>query len=201
MHPGDGLHHAAVAHQQPVAIDVLDAPRVRVAKACNRHRRLAAYDARHRRRPQQLLAQVRIDELVQVAQVLQQFLVVVEGRRDQLGQRFRIVGGDVRIGQRRAQRARVRRLRDVAIGRDPQRFALQAAPAARDQPLLAAVHQRSQAPLIHAIDHDTRHHPSRFSGQRPSSAHRPPADAAAEAHLACPASEAAMHGPMPGCHE
>jgi hypothetical protein len=160
MHPGDGLHHPAVAHQQPVPVDVLDAPLVGVAKACDRHRRLTADDARHRRRPQQLIAQVRIDELMQVAQVLQQFLVVVEGRRDQLDQRFGIVGGDVRIGQRRAQRARMRRLRDMAIGRHPQRFALQAAPAARDQALLAAVHQRGETAFIHAIDHDARHHPS-----------------------------------------
>ena len=48
--------------------------------------------------------------------------------------------------------ARMRRLRDVAVGRDAQRFALQAAAAARKQPLLAAVDQRREAALEHAID-------------------------------------------------
>ena len=82
----------------------------------------------------------------------------------------------------------MRRLRDAAIGRHSQRFALEAAAAARHQPLLAAVDQRSQAALVHAIDARYR---AIIPPIPPASArlraHRPPADAAAEAHLACPA--------------
>ena len=56
--------------------------------------------------PQQLVAQVLVDELVQVEQVLQQLPARAERRRDQLDQRLGIVGGDVLVGERRTQRAR-----------------------------------------------------------------------------------------------
>ncbi len=203
MYPGDGLHHAAVAHQQAVAVDVLDATLVGIAETRDRHLLLPAHDAGHRGCPKQLILQVCVHELVQVAEVLQQLLIVVEGRRDQLDQRFGIVGGDVRIGQRRAERMRMRRLRDVAIRPHTQRFALQPPAPARDQTLLAAVHQRRQPTFVHAIDHDTRHHPSVAPAtaahspvNRPAT---PPFDAVIQRHRrpfipACPTSGAAMAG-------
>ena len=92
--------------------------------------RVAVDDRRHRRRPQQLVAQVLVDELVQVEQVLQQLPARAEGRRDQLDQRLGIVRGDVFVGERRAERARMRRLRDAPVGRDAQRFLLDALAAA-----------------------------------------------------------------------
>ena len=53
--------------------------------------------AGHAGGPEQLIAQVAIDELVQVQQVLQQRPVIGKRRGDQLDQRFGIVGGDVRM--------------------------------------------------------------------------------------------------------
>ena len=66
--------------------------------------------ARHAGRPQQLVVQVPVDELMDVAQILQQFPGLAERRGDQLDQRFGKIGGDVLVGERRAQRGRVRSL-------------------------------------------------------------------------------------------
>ena len=88
-----------------------------------------------------------IDKLMQVEQVLQQFPAGGEGRRDKLNQRLGIVGRDVLVRERGTERTRVRRDRDVPVGRDAQRLALQPTAAAGQQLLLAAVTQRRQPPL------------------------------------------------------
>ena len=52
--------------------------------------------------------QMPVDELMDVAEVLQQLPALVERRSDQLDQRLGEIGGDVLIGERRAERRRVR---------------------------------------------------------------------------------------------
>ena len=75
---------------------------------------VVAFDvARHAGRPEPFAVQVAVDELVQVQQVLQQLPARAEGRRHQLDQRFGVIGGDVLVGQRRAQRGRMGRLGDA----------------------------------------------------------------------------------------
>jgi len=65
-------------------------------------------------------AEVPIDELVQVQQVLQQLPAVGEGRGDQLDQRFGVIGGDVLVGERRAERDRMWSVREVPRGQHAQ---------------------------------------------------------------------------------
>ena len=103
MHSGDRLHHAAVAQTEAVAIDGLHVPDVRAAVLRQRDVLVALDGARHAGRPQQLLAQVAVDELVQVEQILQQLPALRERRRHQLDQRLGIVGGDVLVGERGAE--------------------------------------------------------------------------------------------------
>ncbi len=64
--------------------------------------------ARHARRPEQLAVEAPLHERVHVAEELQRLPLRALRRRHELGQRFGIVGGDVRVSQRRAERARMR---------------------------------------------------------------------------------------------
>ena len=114
MHAGDGLHHAAVAQAEAVAIHGLHAPDVRRAVLRERDRIVALDGARHARRPQQLVVEMPIDELVQIQQVLQQLPALRERRRHQLDERFGKIRGDVLVRQRGAERARMRRVREIA---------------------------------------------------------------------------------------
>ena len=73
MHARDRLHHAAVAQAEPDAIDVLHAADVRAAVVRDRDLGVAAEHAGHARDPQQLVAELAVDELVDVAEVLLEF--------------------------------------------------------------------------------------------------------------------------------
>ena len=136
VHAGDRLHDAAVAVTQPLAVHCLHAADVRAAVLRDRDARVAIDRARHLGGPQQLVAEVLVDELVQVEQVLQQLPGRAESRRDQLDQRFGIIGGDVLVRERRAEARGMRRLRDGPSGVraatlfDPLEPALQDAGAA-----------------------------------------------------------------------
>ncbi len=152
MHAGNGLHHAAVTHAEPVAIHGLHAPDVRLAELRDRDARVAVDVGRHRRGPQQLVAHVLVDELVQVEQVLQQLPARAERGRHQLDQRLGIVRGDVVVRERGAERGGMRRLRDVAVGRDAQGFLFDALAPALNDPGLAAVDQRREGVFELAVD-------------------------------------------------
>ncbi len=92
-----------------------------------------------------------VHELVQVEQVLQQLPGGRERRGHQLDQRLGVVGRDVLVGERGAQRARVRCLREPSIGRHAQGLLLHAlAPTLQDFGL-PTVHESGQAPLKHTI--------------------------------------------------
>ena len=68
---------------------------------------LVALDrARHARRPQELVAEVAVDELVQVEQVLQQLPARRERGRDELDERLGVVGRDVLVRERGARARR-----------------------------------------------------------------------------------------------
>ena len=157
MHARDGLHHAAVAQAEALAVNRLHAPDVRGAVLRDRNVRVALDGPGHARRPQQLIAQVAVDELVQVEQVLQQLPARRESGRHQLDQRFGIIRRDVLVGERRSERARVRGLRQAPHGRDPQRLLLHTLAPALQQLGLTAVDERGEAPLEDAIDCEIAH--------------------------------------------
>ena len=76
---------------------------------------------------------------MQVVQLLKRARDVVLGRRDQFDQRFGVVGGDERMRERGAERARMRRGGERTVARHPQAFPLDAAqPLAQSSALRAA---------------------------------------------------------------
>ncbi len=157
VHAGDGLHHAAVAPAEAAAIGLLHASYVRAAITRDRNTRIAVDDARHAGGPQQLLAKMAIDELMQIAQVLQQLPRLAECRRHQLDQRFGVIRRDVLVRERGAELARMLALLDVTVERDAQRFLLDALQSALQDARLARVDERREPPLELAIDAGAAH--------------------------------------------
>ncbi len=120
MHAGNRLHDASVAHPQAVAIDRLHAPDIGAAELRQRNARIAVDRAGHARRPQQLVVQVAVHELMDIAKILQQFPGLAERRRDQFDQRLGEIRRDMFIGERRSQCFRMAGLGDDAVRRDAQ---------------------------------------------------------------------------------
>ncbi|MNC22672.1 hypothetical protein D3C75_706790 [compost metagenome] len=145
MDAGDTLHGLAVAHRQALAVDVLDPADMAAAVFGDRDVGLGRQLARHRVGPQQLLAHLGVGEAVDGVQLVEAARRVFLGGGDELQQRLGIVGGDLRVGQRRAQRLRVRGQRQVAGGIDAQAFLLQAVAAVAQQVTLFGTVEQGQA--------------------------------------------------------
>ncbi|MQM39755.1 hypothetical protein KBTX_03787 [wastewater metagenome] len=122
---GNGLHGAAIAPVEAVAVDVLHAPDVGAAVLGDGDARLAADDARHARRPQQLVTDVVVGETVDVGEKGNGLPGRGIRRGNELQQRLRVVRGNPRMTQRRAEGGRMGGLRDGAVAGDPQAFLLQ----------------------------------------------------------------------------
>jgi hypothetical protein len=152
MHAGDGLHDPSVAVAEPVAVHGLHSPDVRLAVLRDRDAFVPLDGARHAGRPEQFLIHALVHEAVQVAEVLEEFPALGKGWRDQLDQRFGVVGRDVLVGERRPQRLRVRGLDDQAPGRDPQRLLLDPLQAALQGTTPPAVHQGGEALVEDAVE-------------------------------------------------
>ncbi len=127
MDAGDDLHAAAVAMRQPVAVDGLHAPDVGAAVPCQRDQVIGRQLARHARAPEQLVAELPVDSLVQLGQLLQAGLDAGVHAGDQLELGLAEVRGDVRVRKRGAEPGRMRRGRERAIGIDAQAFLFDAA--------------------------------------------------------------------------
>ena len=156
----DRLHHPAIAQAEADPVDVLHAADVRTAVAGNRDLAVVLDPAGHAGRPQHLVAELAVDELVDVAEVLLELPGTRERRRDELDQGFRVVGRDVRVGQRRAERSRVRRLRDPPVGRDPERLPLHPFQAARQHAVLTGIHEPRKAAFEGAVEAVSAHGPA-----------------------------------------
>jgi len=157
MHSGDRLHDASVADAQAVTIDGLHSPDVGAAELRQRNAGIAVDRAGHAGCPQQLVIQVPVHELMNVAQILQEFPRFAEWRRDQFDQGFGEIGRDVLVGQRRSQRLGMACVDDFAVDRHAQGFLLDAlAPAAQYRPL-AGIKQAREATLEDLIHHVTQH--------------------------------------------
>jgi hypothetical protein len=151
MDAGNRLHDAAVAVVESDAIDVLHPANVRGAVARDGDLAVAADDAGHAGDPQELVAELPVHELVDVAEILLQLPGARERRRDELDERFRIVGRDEGVRERRAERARMRRLRDAPLGRDAERLALDPLEAAGQDAALAGIYESREAALELAV--------------------------------------------------
>ena len=120
MHAGDRLHDAPIAQPQPMTVDGLHPADVRGSELREGNAVVAGEGARHAGSPQEFIAEVPIDELVDVAQILQQLPRLAERRGNQLDQRLGEIGCNVLIGERRAQSRGVGRLYEFARGRHAQ---------------------------------------------------------------------------------
>ena len=116
------LHAPPVAVRQAHAVDALGAADVRVAIAAYRNRLVGGQAAGHAAHPQHLVADVAVDELVDLGQLALAGQRVRVHAGDQLELRLAVVGGDVRVRERRAQRRRVRRKGQIARGQHAQAF-------------------------------------------------------------------------------
>ena len=115
----DGLHAPAVAVAEAHAVDALGAADVGGAVAADRDGLVGGQAAGHARHPQHLagIAQRAVDELVDLRRAppgRPRTLGVHAG--DELELRLAEIGGDVRVRERRAERRRVRRQRERAVG-------------------------------------------------------------------------------------
>ena len=124
MHPCDGLHQPAVTQAQALAVDLFEPGFVGAAIVGQRNVAVVAHQAGHRPSPEGFAAQLRYGVAVNVAQELQRMCRVRAGWCDEFDQRLGVVGGDPRVREFGAQRARMGRLRQMAVGVDAQAFLL-----------------------------------------------------------------------------
>jgi hypothetical protein len=124
---GNGLHAPAVAVREAHAVDALGAAHVGRAVAADGDVLVGRQLAGHAAHPHQFVAERAVGELVDARELLQALFDARVHARDQFELGFAVVGGDVRVGQRRAQRRGMRRHRKLAVGRGAQAFLLDAA--------------------------------------------------------------------------
>ena len=127
MDPRDGLHAPPVAVREPHPVHRLHPADVGRAEAADRNLVLRRQSTRHARSPQELVADRPIDCLVDLGELLHARLGVGVHPSDELRLRFAEVGGDARVLQSRAQRRRMRRGGERAVGPHPQAFLFDAA--------------------------------------------------------------------------
>ena len=124
---GDGLHAPAVAVRQAHAVHAFGAAHVRRAIPADGNVLVGRQVTGHAGDPQHLVGQRAVSELVDLQQLFQAGLGCGMYAGDQLQLRFAVVGGDVRMRQRRAQRLRMRRHGQPAFRRGAQAFLFDAA--------------------------------------------------------------------------
>ena len=127
MDAGDGLHLAAIAVAQTFPVDALHAPHVGAAVLGYRHVVIVADHAGHGVDPQHLITDMAVHIAVQLFEKLQRLVQLGAGWSNEFQQGFGIVRGDIGVGQRGAQRRRMWRLCQGAIGGNAQAFFLNAA--------------------------------------------------------------------------
>ena len=128
VHPGDHLHQAAVAVLQALPVEGLHLADVGAAVLGQPDALFPADEAGHGERPNPLVTQMLNHMVMDVAELLHQTVDGVGGRGDELQQALRVVGGDIGMGQGRAQRPWMVTLGESAIRRDAQAFTLDPAP-------------------------------------------------------------------------
>src|SRR6202051_452723 len=99
MDSGNGLHDASVPHSQAMPVNRLHPPYVGRSELRQGYAGVALDLAGHAGCPKQFLTQMTVDELMDVAKILQQFPALEERRSHQLDQRFGEIGGDVVVGE------------------------------------------------------------------------------------------------------
>ena len=99
MGAGDGLHLAAVTQAQALAVNILEAGGVGLAVVGNRNVLVFTQRAGHGTGPHRLMLKRGCHVAVNIAQKAQRKVRVGGGRRNELKQGFRVIGGDPRVSQ------------------------------------------------------------------------------------------------------
>ena len=133
MDARDGLHAPPVAVREAVAVDGLGAADVGAAVAADRDQLVLGQAARHAAAPEHFVADLAVDDLVDLGQLAQAAVDVGVHAGDQLELRLAEIGRDVLVGERRSQARRVRRVGKGAVSFDAQAFLFDAAQDARKQ--------------------------------------------------------------------
>jgi hypothetical protein len=110
------------------AIDGLRLADVGAAVAADGNGVVRGQTARHARAPQQLVADLTVDRLVDRGELLEAALHAGVHAGDELELRFAEIGGDVRMRERRPEPRRVRRRGERAVGPNAEALLLDAAP-------------------------------------------------------------------------
>ena len=122
----DGLHPRAVAMRQAQPVHALGLAHVRAAVVANRDVGIGGQAARHARGPHALVAQRLQHHAVDGGELVEAVVNAVVHTRHQLQLRFAEIGGDVRMGQGRAQGCRMGRACQGTVRRHTQAFLLDA---------------------------------------------------------------------------
>ena len=144
MDAGNALHAAPIAQRQTAPVHVLEHADMRLAVPGDRYLLVGRQFAGHGLAPQQFVAQVLVGKAVDGVELVQRGGDIGLGRGDEFQQRFGIVGGNLRVRQRRAQGQRMRRLCQHPLGRDAQGFALHAAQALAQKVAVGVLGQQGQ---------------------------------------------------------
>ena len=151
---GDRLHAPAVAVGEADAVNRLGAADVRAAVAPDGDRVVAGQAAGHARAPEHFVADAAIDDLVDAPELFEAGLDVRVHAGDQLELRFAEIGGDMRMRQRRTERARMRVGGERPVGQHAQALLLDAAAyvpervgAERAQTILESAHSWRGPPV------------------------------------------------------
>ena len=126
MHAGYRLHAGSVPAREARPVNRLQPADVRCAVAADRDVIVRGEPARHAARPQRVIADVPVDELVNLRQFREARVHVGLHAGDELHLRLAEVRRDVRMRERCAELRRMRRDRQRAIGPDPQALLLDA---------------------------------------------------------------------------
>src|SRR5690242_17034677 len=127
MDAGNRLHAPAVAVREAQAVDRLRAADVGKAVPADRDQVIRRQLARHARAPHALVTDMAVDDLVDLRELLEASLDARLHAGDELELRLAEIGGDMRMRERRAERLRMQRARERAVGLDAQALLLDAA--------------------------------------------------------------------------
>ena len=126
VHPGNGLHVAAIAVAQTFAVHVFDFCAVGCAVIGQRDVLVVAQQAGHGAGPHEFVTEMARGIAVNVTQKTQGKSGILRWGCDELQKRLRIVCGDPGVGQFGTQRLRVLCLGQMPIGVNPQTFLFKA---------------------------------------------------------------------------
>ena len=126
------LHDPTIAIAEPPPIDRLDATDMGLPVAAQRDSVIGGKRTRHTGGPQQLVLQVSKDEAMDIVQFRDARGGAFVHTRDQFRLRLAEIRRDMRVGERCAQRGRMRRPRECPARGHPQALFFDAAPQARE---------------------------------------------------------------------